>query len=303
MKSFKEFAEKKGYQFIEASSGKQDSGGDSLTMDAKDFPIEECAPEVMKVHAAFQNPKVKNYFHELQKEQPDEKYFKFGKTPQHDRTAREIASTSREYAKNLKFEKHKLYLIGNAVKTWIHKRIHSSQTMNPEFPCSFCEGTTDWCLGTTAHPNEAWVILHQGQKDGIIPKDAQINWGDKATGEIVIKMAALRHLRKNVKITLKPFKIPVQNSEGGAGETGPAARPQFGVGMNKDKANFSKNSEALYFDIDERKVYDPTMLGISDLRSKKEEDEPEKKSFGKPAMNKLDKPKMPDKKHLNKRPK
>jgi hypothetical protein len=73
--------------------------------------------------------------------------------------------------------------------------------------------------------------------------------------------------------------------------------------MNKDKANFSKNSEALYFDIDERKVYDPTMLGISDLRSKKEEDEPEKKSFGKPAMNKLDKPKMPDKKHLNKRPK
>ena len=175
MKSFKEFIVAKGYQFDEAAAGgtKKDSGGDALTLDAKDFPIEECAPEVMKVHAAFQNPKVKNYFHALQKEQPDENYFKFGNTPQHDRTAREIASTSRDYAKNLKFEKHKLYLIGNTVKTWLQKRIHNSQSMNPEFPCAFCEGNTEWNLGTSAHPNEAWVILHQGQKDGIIPKDAR----------------------------------------------------------------------------------------------------------------------------------
>jgi hypothetical protein len=128
-------------------------------------------------------------------------------------------------------------------------------------------------LGTSAHPNEVWVILHQGQKDGIIPKDAVISWGDKATGMVSVKLAALRHLRKNVKINIQPFKMPVSSGgEGGAegGESGPAARPQFGVGMDKDKSNFSKNSEALYFDIDERKVYDPTMLGISDLRSKKD---------------------------------
>lgn len=279
MKSFKEYAAKRGYNLDEASSSGSSSGSkkgggnvDALTMDAKDFPIEECAPEVMKIHAAFQNPKVKNYFHELQKEQPDEKYFKFGKTPQHDRTAREIASTSREYAKNLKFEKHKLYLIGNTVKTWLTKRLHNANSMNPEFPCAFCEGTTEWKLGTSAHPNEVWVILHQGQKDGIVPKDAQIGWGDKATGEIVVRMAALRHLRKNVKINIQPFKMPVSSDGEGGGESGPAARPQFGVGMDKDKTNFSKNSESLYFDIDKRKVYDPTMLGISDLRSKKDED-------------------------------
>jgi hypothetical protein len=226
----------------------------------------------MKIHAAFQNPRVKNYFHELQKEQPDENYFKFGKTPHHERTAREIASTSREYAKNLKFEKHKLYLIGNTVKTWLQKRLHNPQSMNPEFPCSFCEGTTEWKVGTSAHPNEVWVILHQGQKDGIIPKDAVISWGDKSTGMVVVRMAALRHLRKNVKINIQPFKMPTSSTGEGEGESGPAARPQFGVGMDKDKTNFSKNSEALYFDIDERKVYDPTMLGISDLRSKKDEE-------------------------------
>ena len=286
MKSFKEYAAKRGFNLDEASNGSSNSkkqGADALTLDAKDFPIEECAPEVMKIHAAFQNPKVKNYFHELQKEKTDEKYFKFGKTPQHDRTAREIASTSRDYAKNLKFEKHKLYLIGNTVKTWLQKRMHNAQSMNPEFPCAFCEGNTEWNLGTSAHPNEVWVILHQGQKDGIVPKDAQISWGDKSTGSIVVKMAALRHLRKNVKINIQPFKMPVQNTEGGGGESGPAAKPQFGVDMNTDKTNFSKNSEALYFDIDERKVYDPTMLGISDLRSKKDEDgdsEGKKKAFG-----------------------
>jgi hypothetical protein len=286
MKSFKEFIVAKGYQFDEvAGNSKKASGGDALTLDAKDFPIEECAPEVMKVHAAFQNPKVKNYFHELQKEQPDENYFKFGNTPQHDRTAREIASTSRDYAKNLKFEKHKLYLIGNTVKTWLQKRIHNAQSMNPEFPCAFCEGNTEWKLGTSAHPNEAWVILHQGQKDGIIPKDATISWGDKTTGEIVVKMAALRHLRKNVKINIQPFKMPTQQQgEGGEGESGPAARPQFGVGMDKDKSNFSKNSEALYFDIDERKVYDPTMLGISDIRGKKDLDDDKPSGDKKPAF-------------------
>lgn len=279
MKSFKEYAAKRGFQFDEASSS-SNSGNDALIMNAKDFPIEECAPEVMKIHAAFHNPKIKNYFYELQKEQPDENYFKFGNTPHHERTAREIASTSREYAKNLKFEKHKLYLIGNTVKTWLQKRLHNPQSMNPEFPCSFCEGTNEWKLGTSAHPNEVWVILHQGQKDGIIPKDAIISWGDKSTGMVVVRMAALRHLKKKVKINIQPFKMPTNNTGEGEGESGPAARPQFGVGMEKDKTNFSKNCEALYFDIDERKVYDPTMLGISDIRSKKDDDSEKSSSLG-----------------------
>jgi hypothetical protein len=270
MKSFKEFVEKKGNPFTEAAT--QKDSGSKLTMDAKDFPIEECAPEVMKVHAAFQNPKVKNYFHELQKEQPDEKYFKFGSSPQHDRTAKEIASTSRDYAKNLKFEKHKLFLIGDTVKIWLRKKIHNSANMNPEFPCAFCEGTKEWKLGTDAHPNEVWVILHQGQKDGIIPKDAIISWGDKTTGEIVVKLAALRHLKKNVKITIHPFKMPTKesgtgNDSGGDKESGKGQES----GMGKPLGQMSKNTESLYFDIDDRKVYDPTMLGISDIHSTKDE--------------------------------
>lgn len=269
MKSFKEFVKKKGYKLDEITNNgsKKQGSADALTMDAKEFPIEECAPEVMKIHDAFQNPKIKNYFHELQKEQPDEKYFKFGDSSHHHKTAREIASTSREFAKNLKFEGRKLYLIGNAVKDWLKKKIHTPHAMNPEFPCAWCEKTTDWILGTDAHPNEVWVILHKGQQDGIIPKDASINWSDKNTGEIVVKMCAIRHLRKNVKVFIKPFKSSTstpQDSE---------SRPRFGVNMSDDKANFNKNSDALYFSIDDRKIYDPTMLGISDLHKK---DEPEK---------------------------
>jgi hypothetical protein len=48
--------------------------------------------------------------------------------------------------------------------------------------------------------------------------------------------------------------------------------------MSDDKINFSMSAEALYFDIDDRKIYDPTMMGISDLRSKKPGEGDEKKS-------------------------
>jgi hypothetical protein len=263
MKSFREYAKQRGYKFNEIA--KADSS-DALTMDAKDFPIEECAPEVMKIHAAFQNPAIKNYFHELQKEKPDEKYFKFKDHPVHDRTAREIASTSKEFAKNLKFEKHKVYLIGDSVNTWLQQRMHSPQKVNPEFPCSWCDGKSEWKVGTTAHPNEVWVILNQAVKDGILPKETDISWSDRMTGQVKVTMPALRHLRKTVKIVVVPFKMPT-SSEGEE-----PSRPRFGVGMSDDKVNFSSSSEALYFDIDAKKIYDPTMMGISDLRSKKPEE-------------------------------
>jgi hypothetical protein len=264
MKSFKEYAKQRGFfQVNEAAAGgskKEDGTDGALTMDAKDFPVEECMPEIAKIHQCFQSPNLKNYFYELQKPTPDEKYFHTGDTEHHRGVARSLTTYPAEKRKEFKFEKRKLYVVGAAVRNWLYQKMHMSHKMDPLKPCAWSDSHKDWNLATDAHPDEVWMILHAGVKEGLLPKETNISYGKKDEGMIKVVIPSIRNPKKKTTIEISPFRVNT-NKEGDEQQT----PPRFLAKMGDDYKGRDVTYNALYYDLDAKKVYDPTKMGIGDL--------------------------------------
>jgi len=199
----------------------------------KNLPVEmPIPPELDAIAAAFKNEKLKVIDHEIKTPKPG--------IPDKKIVGEKLASLPFEIRSKLKASGNKLYVVGEPVQEYLKHFIHVA-SQSPEEIWEY-KGKT-WTLATSAHPEIVKLILMHGIHDHILPPGSKIT---EKNGTFGVKING-----KNFDIT--SFQKQIKDAEGNA-------KSAYTPSMFRD----FEGRQALYYGIDDKKIYDYHTL-ISDI--------------------------------------
>jgi len=183
--------------------------------------------EIERLSEAFKIDSLKDIQHEIQSP---------GKPNRH-KVGRKIADMTAKTRQDLKKKGvlqvtgRKLYVVGGVVRDWLINHFHG---------IAYPPG--DWHLATDAGIDALRLIIHAGIDKKLLPDDTAISVHNKKFGNVQITISG-----KTYDITTFPF-------------TGYSDAPR--MYLDSMRRNFNVN--ALYYSIDEKKIYD-FHTGIADI--------------------------------------
>lgn len=140
------------------------------------FPVElrGVPPEIMKLNDAFKNKNLNVTQHDMKR--PAEV----------DATAigPEFANLDPTYRAKIKMTGHKLYIVGDALKKFLHGYFHSNDYMGLPKPLESIE------LVTTAHPELVKLIIKQAIQDHILPDGVTVDNTQEVKGTLIVRFPA-----------------------------------------------------------------------------------------------------------------
>jgi hypothetical protein len=199
----------------------------------KNLPVEmPIPPELDTINAAFKNEKLKVIDHEIKTPKPG--------IPDKKIVGEKLASLPFEVRSKLKASGNKLYVVGEPVQEYLKHYIHVS-SQSPEEIWEY-KGKA-WTLCTSAHPEIVKLILMHGIHGHILPAGSKIT---EKNGTFGVKING-----KTFDIT--SFQKQITDAEG-------KSKSAYTPSMFRD----FEGRKALYYGVDDRKVYDYHTL-ISDI--------------------------------------
>lgn len=196
-------------------------------MEGVEMPL---PPEIERIAEAFKADQLKDVQHEVVS--PG--------TPNSRKVGQKIAEMSYKSRQELKkkgvlqITGRKLYVCGGAVRDWVINHFHG--IVHPQ---------DDWDLATDASPEALRLIIKVAVEHNLLPHDTSLSMTDKTFGNIILTVNGKRY-----EVTTFPF----------AGS--PDAPRMYLDSLRRD---FSPN--ALYYSVDEKKIYD-YHSGITDIYRK-----------------------------------
>jgi tRNA nucleotidyltransferase/poly(A) polymerase len=193
-------------------------------MEGVEIPL---PPEIGRLAEAFKLDTLKDIQHEIVS--PG--------TPNRRKVGRKVADMSFKSRQDLKkrgvlqVTGRKLYVTGGAIRDWLINHFHG--IAHPQ---------DDWDLATDASPESLRLIIKSAIEEGELPEDTTVSNTDKKFGNIHLTISG-----KTFEVTTFPF-------------AGTADAPR--MYLDSLRRNFSPN--ALYYSIDEKKIYD-YHSGITDI--------------------------------------
>lgn len=143
---------------------------------ATTFPVElrGVPPEIMKLNDAFKNKNLNVTQHDMKR--PAE--------VDPTTVGPEFANLDPAYRSKIKMTGHKLYIIGDALKKFLHGYFHSNDYMGLPKPMEAVE------LVTTAHPELVKLIIKQAIQDHILPDGVTVDNTKEAQGTLIVRFPA-----------------------------------------------------------------------------------------------------------------
>jgi hypothetical protein len=211
---------------------------------ATTFPVElrGVPPEIMKLNDAFKNKNLNVTQHDMKRPADVDS----------STVGPEFANLDPTYRAKIKMTGHKLYIVGDALKKFLHGYFHSSDYMGLPKPLEAVE------LVTTAHPELVKLIIKQAIQDHILPDGVTVDNTKEAEGSLIVRFPANVKLpgvpssqdgtEQKDKAGLTSFK----NSEPGKKATGKDKKEEGGDG----KISLGKAGEYKTFAISTCKKHD-----------------------------------------------
>jgi tRNA nucleotidyltransferase/poly(A) polymerase len=184
-------------------------------------------PEIARLAEVFKLDVLKDIQHEVQSPgKPNQR--KVGK-----KIADMTAKTRQDLKKKgvLQVTGRKLYVVGGVVRDWLINHFHG-----------IAHPPGDWDLATDAGVDALRLIIRVGVEEGLLPDDTSLEATSKMFGNVLITIS-----NKTFNITTFPF-VAYQDA------------PRMYI--DSLRRNFNVN--ALYYSIDEKKIYD-YHTGIADI--------------------------------------
>lgn len=187
-------------------------------------------PEIERLAEVFKNDALKDVQHEIQTP---------GK-PNKNKVGKKIADITFKARQDLKKKgvlqvtNRKLYVVGGVVRDWLVNHFHG-MAYPPD----------DWDLATDASVDSLKLIIKIGMEKNLLPDDTSISVNSNKFGNVQLTISG-----KTYSITTFPF-------------SGYADAPR----MYLDSLRRNFNINALYYSIDEKKIYD-FHTGIADIYRK-----------------------------------
>lgn len=187
-------------------------------------------PEIERLAEVFKNDILKDIQHEIQTP---------GK-PNRSKVGKKIADITFKARQDLKKKgvlqvtNRKLYVTGGVVRDWLVNHFHGVA-----YP------PDDWDLATDASVDSLKLIIKAGMEKNLLPDDTSITVTNKKFGNVQVTISGKTH-----EITTFPF-------------AGYADAPR----MYLDSLRRNFNINALYYSIDEKKIYD-YHTGMADIYRK-----------------------------------